>query len=379
MVPVSAHSLHAERILVYDPKTCEVNVKRAVHLTNKTEQVFANGDVNVLEGERFVAQCQFTPMIPGDDQLIELGPDTTLSVTRSKPSEGQHDRVVSVELTRETQGEHKGLLKGCVLNHVQTVTTRYNIMNNGTKRVPTLYVEHTARMDRGGFVIKSTKHQVKQVTGWARYCLAVEPETEVSLEVVEEASYQESVPSSSSASFLATRAAALQEQGVIGSDVLEALRQMQERLHLTSMLEELARSTPVTEEKLLSWEGKDWTPCGVSDEVVSLLKKVRDLKGMESEKAELKRKINVDTSRIQKIFKNQERLRENITAMENVRTGTLMERYMNDMDKEESDLIETRARIEQAEEEEARMEQARSKLALQITMAAKQMKKTCPA
>merc|ERR1712194_710905 len=104
-------------------------------------------------------------------------------------------------------------------------------------------------------------------------------------------------------------------------------------------------------------------PCGVSEGVVVLLKKVRDLRGMENEKHELKRKITVDTSRIQKIFKNQERLRENITAMEN----------------EESDLIETRARIEQAEEEEARMEQARSKLALQITMAAKQMKKTCPA
>ena len=37
--------------------------------------------------------------------------------------------------------------------------------------------------------------------------------------------------------------------------------------------------------------------------------------------------------------------------MEHVRTGSLLERYMNDMDKEENDLIETRKRIEASEAE----------------------------
>ena len=51
-------------------------MKRAVHVVNTSGHVLANGSVNVLDGGRFVAQCQFAPMIPGDDQLFELGEDT---------------------------------------------------------------------------------------------------------------------------------------------------------------------------------------------------------------------------------------------------------------------------------------------------------------
>jgi len=90
---------------------------------------------------------------------------------------------------------------------------------------------------------------------------------------------------------------------------------------------------------------------------------------------EIKRKQSVDTNRVKKIFQNQERLRENIKSMENVRTGSLLDRYMADMDKEESDLIETRARIEAAEDEIASRKQALSKLVLQLTMKAKQLQK----
>merc|ERR1719469_1607199 len=100
------------------------------------------------------------------------------------------------------------MIKSCAIHHTQTVTTRYVIKNNGVRRIPTLYVEHTARADRGGFVIKSAEHRVKQVTGWARYCLAVEPEAEVTFEVMEEASYDEALPLSdqSIGKFLSSRA-----------------------------------------------------------------------------------------------------------------------------------------------------------------------------
>ena len=46
------------------------------------------------------------------------------------------------------------------------------------------------------------------------------------------------------------------------------------------------------------------------------------------------RKQGLDATRVNKIFENQKRLRENIKSMEHVRTGSLLERYMNDMDKE---------------------------------------------
>ena len=77
IVPIFQHSIQGDRVLVYDPKESEVCVKRAVHVGNTSAHVLANGSVNVLDGGRFVAQCQFAPMIPGDDQLFELGEDGT--------------------------------------------------------------------------------------------------------------------------------------------------------------------------------------------------------------------------------------------------------------------------------------------------------------
>ena len=161
IVPILHHAIRGDRVLVYDPKESEVCVKRAVHLTNTSDHVLANGSVNILDGGRFVAQCQFTPMIPGDDQLIELGEDTTLSVTRVKLSHLQQDKIFQVRLETD---EHGHLTK-FILDHCNTVVTNYLIKNNGAKAAPCLYIEHTARTDCGGFSITSAAHCVKQTTG----------------------------------------------------------------------------------------------------------------------------------------------------------------------------------------------------------------------
>lgn len=113
----------------------------------------------------------------------------------------------------------------------------------------------------------------------------------------------------------------------------------------------------------------------MTPQVREILTQVRELQNCDSQKKELQRKQSVDSNRVKKIFQNQERLRENIKSMEHVRHGTLLERYMTDMDKEENDLIETRARIEEAEELIASMSQEASRLVLQITMKAKHIQK----
>merc|ERR1712014_3744 len=107
------------------------------------------------------------------------------------------------------------------------------------------------------------------------------------------------------------------------------------------------------------------------------VRQVREIQRLDAKKKELERKQNMDKTRVQKIFENQSRLRENIKSMEAVRTGNLLDRYMNDMDKEENDLIETRKRIEQAEEKMAGLSQNTSKLTLQISMKAKQVQQRC--
>merc|ERR1711881_615694 len=111
----------------------------------------------------------------------------------------------------------------------------------------------------------------------------------------------------------------------------------------------------------------------------ALLAEVRRLQCLQAEKTESQRKKSVDAGRVKKIFENQSRLRENIKSMEAVRTGNLLDRYMNDMDKEENDLIETRQRIEEAEEVAAKIQKEAAQLALQISMKAKEMRKRCTA
>merc|ERR1712050_312435 len=130
---------------------------------------------------------------------------------------------------------------------------------------------------------------------------------------------------------------------------------------------------------LLSWEQRDWGSDAwkIQQDVEKLLQNVRNLLRYEVDKKELARRQNVANSHVKKIFENQSRLRENIKSMEHVRTGSLLDRYMNDMDKEESDLIETRKRIEQDEEQIAANAQENSKLTFQISMDAKKIQKRC--
>jgi len=381
IVPVCKNTIKGDRVLVYDPKESEVAVKRAVHLVNSTDGVFANGSINVLEGGRFVAQCQFAPMIPGDDQLIQLGEDTTLSVTRSKPAGLQTDKVVRVKFLKE---DPPGRTCKVEVHHIQTMVTQYTVKNNGTKRVPSLYIEHTARTDRGGFSITSTEHRAKSTTGWARFCLAVEPEAELSLEVAEEASYEELLNLSASGlkNFLATKAKAFEEQDVLGESSAKDLEADLARLCLGSFLEKCLRPADISEEELLEYEQREcpwssepgadpfglYSSSGVTRDVHDILAQIRSLRLLDGQKKEVQRKQAVDNGRVKKIFENQERLRENIKSMEHVRTGSLLERYMNDMDKEESDLIQTRAKIEEAEEALAKIDNEASKLKLQIKM-----------
>merc|ERR1712039_558799 len=113
---------------------------------------------------------------------------------------------------------------------------------------------------------------------------------------------------------------------------------------------------------------------GKAKEIVVQLRKLQHL---QQRQRELKRLQEVDSKRVKKIFENQERLRENIKSMEHVRTGNLLDRYMNDMDKEENDLISTRQRIEEAEEQIAASSQAAQKVSFQVSMDAKKIQKRC--
>merc|ERR1712070_775493 len=164
-------------------------------------------------------------------------------------------------------------------------------MGNGTRRVAALYIDHTARVDRGGFVIKDTENCIKQTTGWARYCISVEAEAEVVLEVSEEAHYEETVRLAEEtpvAKFIGNRAKLLLEQKVIDEDVMKKLHRIRAKLRLNNVLTALTRPNCVDEEHLISWEQTDWRRCNadlesVEQEVRTLLAQVRDMQRLDSE------------------------------------------------------------------------------------------------
>ena len=65
-------------LLRYDFKENPVCAVRAVHLTNSSDMVLAPGSVSVLLARGIAAQCNLTPMVPGDDCLVPYGEDSTV-------------------------------------------------------------------------------------------------------------------------------------------------------------------------------------------------------------------------------------------------------------------------------------------------------------
>ena len=178
-----------------------------------------------------------------------------------------------------------------------------------------------------------------RLPGWARFCLSVDAEADLTLEVSEEASYEEVVSlSEAQLTRFLPKAKALE----VSPKDLELLQQTLGRLRLGVMLQALLEPKSISEEQLLNWEQRDcpWSELGdhggdpqQADEVREILQQVRALQQKTLETKENQRRQSLDNLRVKKIFENQTRLRENIKSMEHVRTGSLLERYMNDMDK----------------------------------------------
>merc|ERR1712070_1290847 len=93
-----------------------------------------------------------------------------------------------------------------------------------------------------------------------------------------------------------------------------------------------------------------------------LLKTCEQYQALESQAESAKRTLQAHQSHVEKIYESQKRIRENIKAMEKMPTSTLVQRYMDDLNKEEDDLIATREATEKqvAESKASLLEQAES-------------------
>merc|ERR1712166_599577 len=359
--------LNAKRVLVYEKKENDLNVTRNIHLTNSSDLVLAPGSVTVVDGGVFAGQSQFTPMLPGDDCLVPYGQDSTVSVQATNPAALQSTSVVEVTPFFQVNVDGKtktSVFKGATVTKKFVRTTRYVVMNASDTPIKHLYIEHHASSSHGGFAVTTGGDScIKQVTGFSRYDLQLDPHGEVTLDVEEEAITETRIFSTSTiTSFSDDSAEALIESGLLDPTLYIQLcfqRDLSKALGLLQNFSSSYSSTSRTESALAACAKHT----ELFDQLISQLQKgsVEQAKKLfatftaASEAFERKTKalktashtILTNEAAIEQTFTNQERLRENLKSLESHQTSPLVQRYLADMDKEEDVLIERREQIHQ--------------------------------
>jgi len=356
MVQIASFPLKGTKVLLYDPKTNELNASKAIHLVNTSDAVLANGTISVIEGGRFVSQTEFTPMLQNDDQLLIFGVDSTVSSSCKKE---ESTEVTSVKILYQVIDGQMKDPKGCTIYHKVTKRTTYTIKNNSTKKtIPVFYIDHTADTRYDGFVVVTKQRCIKSVMGFSRYeFLCIPSQEEVPFIVEEFATYKQEISNTADLiHFVSRRAPALLEQKVLDKDTLGILKSIISRSQTLSALN-LIESSNYTERELLTWKGLFTVDPErgtiLPKELIELLEKIII---NQNRTKEIDRTISIHNDHITKIFQNQTRLRENIRSLEKLTQSDLIKRYLKDLDKEEDDLQKTRGLIDTLNEEKSRFE-----------------------
>eukprot|EP01119_Soliformovum_irregulare_P002190 TRINITY_DN1241_c0_g3_i1.p1 TRINITY_DN1241_c0_g3~~TRINITY_DN1241_c0_g3_i1.p1 ORF type:complete len:820 (+),score=318.49 TRINITY_DN1241_c0_g3_i1:83-2542(+) len=368
VVPIAKFSIPGERVLQYDYQINEINAIKAVHIRNNTNLVLANGSVSVLENGRFVGQTDFTPMLPGDDQLIPYGLDTTVSVARSIREEDQITNISSAAVRYHRKGE-KLVPKDIVLIYHQIRKTQYVIKNNSDRPVSKFYVDHAASSQHNGFSITTKENSVKSTTGWSRFQFQLEPQLEIVFQVEEEAHYEVALEKEEYPSFLKNRVPQLVKQQKITSDVFNQIKMEMRRSEIFDALQNIRHQT-FRDSDVTRWSSGSFVDPKDSILIPSILDPLRSLMSFNAEIKSNEDQIAISKESINKIFANQSRLRENLKSLEKVADSSkLTARYMEDLNRDEDELAKTERLIEKLQSSNAKL--AADCKALKNSLAAK--------
>jgi len=260
---LSSYVLVGEQVLVYDPAADSCCATKMVVLRNTSGNLLAPGQVNVYCDGQYVHQAAFTPMLPGEEQLVPWGQDSTLSVLSTTPPELQQTSTAAVRLTRATDCNGRGeFVTGCSLLKQATRATRYEIKNNSSTRACVLYVDHTAAPSLGGYTITTTERMIKATTSFSRYRFELAPTAEGTHLVLEEATHTVRLASAGGVQALLDREeAALITAGVLSKADATELRAFVRRSELLGFLGKLARADEGMDEAMVRrWETQEGSP-----------------------------------------------------------------------------------------------------------------------
>jgi len=343
VVPLASHrGLSGEQVLVFDPKENAVCATKCVHLTNESDAVLAPGEVNIYCDGQFVHQAMLTPMLPGDEQLVPWGEDSTLSVSVAQPADGQAVTTFAVRLLRAADRQGRGeFVVGCELSKLAVRTSRYTIKNNSTSRPAVLFIDHTADAGHGGFAVVTAERCIKATTAFSRFRFELEPMGEGAHAVCEEARYTQRVEGLRAvAAFLEHESARLIHAGVLAETDAHELRSLVRRKELLAALTPLAGLRSGLDGALVRrWEREN-LPL-----VPALLAKAKKAVELHESLAGLSAQARALEADVKTVLDDQARLRENVQSLETVGKCPLLDRYLKDLNNGEDGIAATRKKL----------------------------------
>jgi len=342
LVTINKWPMAAQLVLYYDPKINDLNAIKAVHLHNNSGTVLAPGSIAVLDNGRFVAQCAFTPMLPKDDQLVNYGFDSTVSILRTTPLSLQEVQTQSVDIVYSTQDNSEARLNpiGVDLQQIYIKRTRYVIKNNSLDRtVSKFYIDHVADPSLGGYIVTTQKQCIKSVMGFSRFEFKLDPQQEIEFVVDEQAQHSKKIFDATALElFIEKQLPELLDAKLIDAKTVDLIKRIVTHKYVVQVLRQMI-DTSITDANIRSWTPKrDLIPTSLFDKAVTIVDLRLALR--ESEKS-----IKTREAHIKGIFENQERIRQNIKSLEKMERSVLMDRYLKDLNTEEDDLQHTRREI----------------------------------
>ncbi|CAF1099779.1 unnamed protein product, partial [Didymodactylos carnosus] len=352
LVTIDKWRVHGELVLYYDPKVNDLNAIRAVHLTNDTGSVLAPGSIGVLEE------------------------DTTISITKTVPSSLQEVNIQHVEIIY-SQSDNSSLATipiGIEFHQNHTKRTKYVIKNNSAdRRVEKFYIDHSADVSLGGWVITTKENCIKSVMGFSRYQLSLDSQQEVELVVAEQATSTKFLTGLTDLdTFLKKQVIELLQLNILDKATMEMIQRISKCKYIDQALDYMIRNgvegSEISETIIHDWKTKELLPKLLLDKVIAL-------QDMQTHLTDLNQQIEYLNSHIKSIFTNQERLRENIKSLEKINTSDLLNRYLKDLNMEEDDLAQTRKELKALEIEKNSLNKDLKEKRFQVTNEAKEEKK----
>ncbi|CAF4712383.1 unnamed protein product, partial [Rotaria sp. Silwood2] len=348
LVTINKWQMDAQLVLYYDSKMNDLNAIKAVHLRNSSDVVLAPGSIAILDNGRFVAQGAFTPMLPNDDQLINYGFDSTVSILRTTPIALQevHTESVDIIYTEFDKINTNVVPTGIDLQQLYIKRTRYLIKNNSLDQpIAKFFIDHVADPSLGGYVVTTQKNCIKSVMGFSRFELKLEPQQEIELIVDEQAKYSKKIFETSALElFLEKQVPELIQLKLIDEKTVELIQKIITYKYVQQVLQHMIDSS-ITDSQIGTWTPKrDLIPTSLFDKSVTIVDTQIVIR-------ELETKIKSGEAHIKSIFENQERIRQNIKSLEKIDKSDLMIRYLKDLNTEEDDVQQTRREIKTMQDE----------------------------